>query len=80
MKPVGFIDIPELIIFADASTLAFGAVAYLRWRISETEFECRLVMAKCKLAPMRQLPIPKVELCSAVLAVRMKNYRYKTII
>ena len=71
IKPKECVGKPELVIFSDGSTKAYGAVAYIRFKVSDDEFVCRLLMSKGKLAPMKSLPIPKVELCGAVLAVRL---------
>ncbi|XP_026147341.1 uncharacterized protein LOC113121247 [Carassius auratus] len=61
----------EIIIFADASTLAIAAVAYLR--VVTTDGQCHIgfVMAKSKLAPYPAHTVPRLELCAAVLAVEL---------
>ena len=74
VKPKCFEGHPELVIFSDGSTKAYGAVAYVRFRISEDCFVSRLIMSKGKLAPMKAITIPKVELCGAVLAVRLLEF------
>lgn len=65
---------PDLVIFCDASQKAFGAVAYLRWEIddpSTKEFETRYIMAKSRVAPLKELTIPRLELQAAVIASRL---------
>ena len=65
---------PSLVIFSDASKLAFGACAYLRWMIEEGTFISRLLMAKSKLAPTKELTMPRLELNGALLSARMKHF------
>ena len=60
----------QLHIFADASEIGYGAVAYVRRRVRDGH-QCRLLMAKARVAPLKTVTIPRLELNAAVLAVRM---------
>ena len=59
----------ELCVFADASTMAIAAVAYLKATTGHTEVG--FIFGKAKLAPQPDLSIPRLELCAAVLAVEI---------
>ncbi|XP_073827967.1 uncharacterized protein isoform X1 [Musca autumnalis] len=62
----------ELHVFVDASEVAFSAVCY--WRITGgDQVEIKFVAGKVKCAPLRPLSIPRLELQSAVLGVRLKE-------
>ncbi|XP_030613054.1 uncharacterized protein LOC115799898 [Archocentrus centrarchus] len=63
----------ELCLFSDASTMAIGAVAYLKAVQRDGEVEVGFIMGKAKLAPLSKLTIPRLELCAAVLAVEMAD-------
>ncbi|XP_045105485.1 uncharacterized protein LOC123500995 [Portunus trituberculatus] len=78
---------PTLVIFSDGSTIAYGACAYVRWEYRTGMFSSRLLMAKSKLAPLKQLSVPRIELCGALLAARMRetitkelNYNFESVI
>lgn len=62
----------ELHIFSDASELAFGSCAYLVSRLPD-EVIITLVIAKSRVAPVKFLTIPKLELNAAVLSVRIMS-------
>ncbi|XP_058448727.1 uncharacterized protein LOC131428697 [Malaya genurostris] len=62
----------QLHVFVDASEEAYGATAYFRIATSEGP-RCSLVMVKTKVAPLKQLSIPRMELQGAVLGVRLLN-------
>lgn len=62
-----------LIISCDSSIKAFGAVAHIRWTLNNGKFTTRFVMAKSRVAPLRQVPIPRLELNSCVLAARLNE-------
>ena len=65
----------ELYVFCDGSTIAYGAVAYLkRISIDKSKPVCSFVMSKSRLAPMKEatITVPRLELQAAVLAVRLK--------
>ena len=70
---------PQLIVCADASLLTFGACAYLRWKVSSREHEMRLIAAKSRVAPLKSLTIPRLELQAAVMAVRLSSSIRKEI-
>ncbi|XP_032785729.1 uncharacterized protein LOC116923390 [Daphnia magna] len=59
-----------LIIFADASSVAYGAVAYLRVNYG-SRTHVSFIMEKGRLAPLTPITIPRLELKSAVLAVQI---------
>ena len=61
----------QLHVFGDASENAFGAVAYFRFELGNGKIDTALVMAKNRVAPLRQLSIPRLELQAAVMAVRV---------
>ncbi|UYV77957.1 hypothetical protein LAZ67_15003031 [Cordylochernes scorpioides] len=62
----------EVHIFCDASQIGYGAVAYLR---SETgrENTLTLIWSKVRLAPMKSITIPRLELMAMVLGARLAN-------
>ena len=66
-------DKTELHVFADASEGTMCAVAYLRSRAKEYSADLAFVIGKCRVAPMRHLSIPRLELQAAVMAVRLKE-------
>ena len=72
----GTIEHAELHIFGDSSEAAFGAVAFLRASVrDDTNCSTQLafIMGKGRVAPMKALSIPKLELQGALLASRLKK-------
>ena len=67
----------ELHVFADASEDTMCAVAYLRSKPKEYSADSAFVIEKCRVAPMRHLSIPRLELQAAVMAVRLKEQMVK---
>ena len=69
--PVRFLDgAAELVHFSDASQNGYGACSYLRVVNRFGEIHVNLIISKGRLAPMKIITIPRLELCAAVLAVR----------
>ena len=63
----------QLHVFGDASCSAFSAVAYLRFEYEDGSIQCSFVIGKTRVAPLRQLSIPKLELQAAVMSTRLLN-------
>ena len=61
----------ELHHFADASSIAFGCVSYLRIVVQDEKAHCSFLTTKSRLAPIRAVSIPRLELMAAVLAVNV---------
>ena len=57
--------------FCDASKVAYAAVVYLRATYQTRAPTCCLVVAKTKVAPLKLLTIPRLELCGAALLARL---------
>ena len=67
LTPDDAIGHPMLIIFSDGSKNAYGAVAYCRWE-TKSGFECRIILAKSKIAPLKIIHIVRIKLCGAVIS------------
>lgn len=61
----------ELQGFCDASSAAYAAVVYIRCIAADGKVETHLVTAKTKVAPIKQVSIPRLELCGAVLVAKL---------
>jgi hypothetical protein len=73
LKPPDFgcIDVAQLHHFSDASEYAYGTVTYLLLENKQGVKHCSFVMGKSRVAPLKQVTIPRLELTAAVVAVKM---------
>ena len=69
----------ELHHFSDASQRGYGAVSYLRFINAEGVNHCSFVMGKSRLAPLKTITIPRLELSAAVLATKLDKSIRKEI-
>ena len=65
--------------FSDASSAAYAAVVYLRATYEDGSITCRLVVAKTRVAPLKQLSIPKLELCGAAMLAELLAITRETL-
>lgn len=63
----------ELHGFSDASNMAYSAVVYIRVVDSDDNVHVNLVSSKTKVAPIRQVSLPRLELCGSVLLAKLMN-------
>ena len=66
----------ELHMFGDSSQDVFSAVAFLRGKVATATgytTELAFVFGKARVAPMKALTIPKLELQASLLAARLRN-------
>ena len=72
LQPLKISDVQEIRLhtFTDASQDAYAAVVYL---VSSTKYhvERRIVASKTKVAPLKAMSIPRLELMGAVLGLRL---------
>ncbi|XP_049885438.1 uncharacterized protein LOC126380224 [Pectinophora gossypiella] len=66
-------DEVELHVFADASELAYAAVAYIVGAGEDGQRTVAMVAGKARVAPLKIVSIPRMELQAAVLACRLAN-------
>ncbi|XP_055609831.1 uncharacterized protein LOC129756824 [Uranotaenia lowii] len=59
----------QIHVFVDASENGYAAVAYLRFE--EDVVECAFVTAKTRVAPLKYMSIPRLELKAAVIGARL---------
>ena len=59
-------------VFCDASEKAFAAVAYLRFQ-DENAVHVSFVMSRMRVAPLKPMTIPRLELQAAVMGSRLAN-------
>ena len=67
----------SLHLFSDASNKAYGCVAYV-----VSEGASNLIAAKARVAPLKNLSVPKLELTAALLSARLAKFileTYKTL-
>ena len=61
VKPIDATEeLPWLIVFSDGSQIAYDACAYIRWKTKDGRCESFLLAAKNRIAPTRQLTIPRL--------------------
>lgn len=78
-KLIPYADQIQLHVFCDASEKAFAAVAYLRVSFNgkpsaenaTKNIDVNIVLGRTRVAPMKTLSIPRLELQAAVMAARM---------
>ena len=73
IKPDEFHDIVtyEINHFADASSCAYGACCYIRLIDAHGNTHCCFLIGKSRLAPVKTVSIPTLELTAAVLSVKL---------
>ncbi|XP_062701454.1 uncharacterized protein LOC115254319 [Aedes albopictus] len=65
------LDRIQLHIFVDASPAAYSCACYFRIINAQGKAEVALVAAKAKVAPLKMMSVPRLELQACVLGVRM---------
>lgn len=53
--------------FADSSELGYGSVVYLRTEDHDNKIQVFFICAKSRVAPVKKISLPRLELCAAVL-------------
>lgn len=71
-KPEGFGELKsvELHHFSDASKDAYGQCSYVKLIDHSDQIHCSLVMAKSRVAPLKLVTIPRLELTAALVSVK----------
>ncbi|KAK7896434.1 hypothetical protein WMY93_021759 [Mugilogobius chulae] len=64
--------------FSDASQTGYGTVSYLRLE-NEDSVHISFIMGKARVAPLKQITIPRLELAAAVLAVQVDSMLRKEL-
>ena len=74
-KPSNFNSVKEVTLhhFSDASEEGYGQVSYLRLVDTKNKIHCVFVMGKSRVAPLKFVSIPRLELIAATLSVKMSK-------
>ena len=75
LKPSGFGDVvsTQLHYFSDASELGYGVVVYIHMINTRDEVHTQLLFSKARVAPLKKITIPRLELTAATMAVRINH-------
>ena len=75
LKPDNFgtIKITEFHHFSDASSTGYGQCSYLRLVNNEDKVHCSLLMAKSRVAPLKSVTVPRLELTAALVSVKVSS-------
>ncbi|GFV79337.1 integrase catalytic domain-containing protein [Trichonephila clavipes] len=65
-------DLIEIHIFCDASKLGYGAAAYVKVR-KQNEVHVNLIISKTRVAPLKAVTLPRLELLGALVAALLSS-------
>ncbi|GFR27321.1 uncharacterized protein TNCT_237561 [Trichonephila clavata] len=60
----------QIVIFCDASERAYGAIAYIRYK-GNSDFHVKFVSSKARVAPLKKLSLPRMELLATLIGARL---------
>lgn len=69
----------EMHHFSDASANAYGTASYIRFVNDYGDVYCSLVLGKARVAPLKKITIPRMELTAATLAVKLNHLVQKEL-
>lgn len=78
-KDFGVIRMAQLHHFSDASQYGYGTVSYLHLEDENKRVRLSFMLGKSRVAPLKQITMPKLELAAAVLAVRIDKMLKKEL-
>lgn len=61
-------------LFAEASPHAYGVAVFIRHPVGDGSFTVRLLMSKSRIAPLKMISLPCLELLACLLAARLWHY------
>ena len=81
VKPAEFGTVvsQQIHLFSDASSVGYGSVAYLRLRDNSNRIYCSFLMGKARLAPIKSVTIPRLELTAATVSIRLGELLKKEV-
>ncbi|XP_039303433.1 uncharacterized protein LOC120357334 [Solenopsis invicta] len=71
VKPNSNSTVIEVHSFCDASQRAYGACVYIRVELGLGKYQSELLCSRSRVAPLKAVSLPKLELCAAVLLARL---------
>ena len=87
LRPPNPVGNPSLVILSDGSDSAYGCAAYIHWQLEDDTCWARLILAKCRIAPLQKVTIPRMELNGAVTSCRIRQviesslrFKFETVI
>ena len=63
----------QLHLFSDASKQAYGCVCYLVTLYADGSYSCSFVIEKSRLATIKTMSVPRLELAAAALATQLNS-------
>ncbi|XP_011689951.1 PREDICTED: uncharacterized protein LOC105451279 [Wasmannia auropunctata] len=80
-RPVVIPDYTDVQIhgFCDASNVGYGACLYIRLSDGHGNIHCRILCAKSRVAPLKTVTIPRLELCGALLLAKIYSEVRKAV-
>ncbi|XP_064638263.1 uncharacterized protein LOC135494281 [Lineus longissimus] len=69
----------QLVHFSDSSEVGYGVMSYLRLVNGDGRIHCCLLLNKSRVAPLKHITMPRMELAGATVAVRVDRMLRKEI-